>query len=76
MILYLIVSLVLPPEKGIKSFVPLKMRRRLASDLQSNLLSKPKPITPEIREFLKDIYQEDIQNLEKLLNLNLQQWLS
>ena len=62
--------------KTIKSFMPLEMRRQLFYNLRRKLLSKPEPISPEIRESLKNIYRQDIQNLEKLLNLNLQQWLS
>jgi hypothetical protein len=61
--------------KGIKLFMPLEIRRRLGTKLNNSLLSKPQPLTPEVRETLKTIYQEDILKLEKLINKELQQWL-
>lgn len=62
-------------KKSIKPLLPQKMRIKLESLLKSNLLSKPEPMTPEIRQTLQEMYREDILKLEKLIERDLQQWL-
>ncbi|MGL5943950.1 MAG: sulfotransferase family protein [Waterburya sp.] len=63
-------------QKSLKAMMPPKIRQKLISEVQSRLLSKPQPLTPEIRRQLKEIYQNDVYKLEQLINRNLQQWLN
>ncbi|MGL5796321.1 MAG: sulfotransferase family protein, partial [Waterburya sp.] len=60
-------------QKSLKAMMPPKIRQKLISEVQSRLLSKPQPLTPEIRRQLKEIYQNDVYKLEQLINRNLQQ---
>ena len=56
--------------------LPKKVRVQLESNIKSNLLSKPEPMTLETRKILQQMYREDILKLEPLIGKNLQQWLS
>lgn len=72
-------------QKTIKALLPIatveKLRssiqvQRIVNKLKSKNLERPK-IDPEVRRILtQEVYFDDIQKLEKLINKNLQHWLN
>ena len=64
------------PVKDIfKPLFPKDLRQRLVVSLQNFNLQKNAPLSPELHQQLSNLYRQDIQNLEKLINRDLSTWL-
>jgi hypothetical protein len=63
-----------PVKTAIKPLVPAAVRRRLVSDLQERVLSRP-PFPPEARRELVEAYREDVVRLQDLIGRDLSAWL-
>jgi hypothetical protein len=66
-----------PIKKILRPFVPPRLRQRITANLKNRVSSKlVKPVfPPEVRRELIDIYYEDIQRLQSLIDLDLSHWL-
>ena len=63
-------------KSNLKPLFPHKIRRNLY-DLVTRKTLKPKPeMDLATKEYLLDLYREDILNLQDLLNRDLSHWLS
>lgn len=59
-----------------KNLLPKQFRKKLSAQVQrSNLAAKPK-LKPETRAELLDLYREDIQRLQDLIDRDLSAWLN
>lgn len=59
----------------LKTVLPLEKRQKLRNRLVKGNISKEK-LDPETRAVLRDLYREDIQQLEALLDRDLSHWLA
>jgi hypothetical protein len=62
-----------PPEKLVKSLVPLPLRRAWASKA-IGMFTRPVPVDPQIHAQLKGYFAEDVRKLEGLLQRDLLCW--
>ena len=59
----------------LKPILPVEKRQKLKTNLIKKNISKAK-LAPEMRRQLVEIYREDIQHLQTLINRDLSSWLS
>ena len=64
-----------PLKSALKPFVPEAARLRLVTLMRNRNLSKPAPLSPEVRERLIGEFREDILRLEELIQRDLSGWL-
>ena len=58
----------------VKTLIPYKERRKVIEKIKMKNLQKPQ-IKPETREYLKNLYREDILKLQDLIKRDLSIWL-
>jgi len=58
----------------IKKVIPQEKRRKIIEKIKMRNLQKPQ-MKPETREYLKNLYREDILKLQGLIKRNLSSWL-
>lgn len=64
-----------PLKTTLKPFVPRGLRKRVVSNLRTQSLREPPPLSPEVRRELIEVYREDILNLQDLIQRDLSRWL-
>ncbi|MEJ7842586.1 MAG: sulfotransferase [Rubrobacter sp.] len=64
-----------PVKSAIKPFVPEAARLRLVTLMRNRNLSKPSPLSPEVRGRLVEEYREDVLRLQDLIQRDLSRWL-
>jgi len=60
---------------ALKSLLPSSVRRRVKASLPSSELTRPVPLSPEVRGALADVFRADVLQLERLLGRGLAHWL-
>ena len=58
----------------VKTLIPYKERRKVIEKIKMKNLQKPQ-MKPETREYLKNLYREDILKLQDLIKRDLSSWL-
>ena len=58
----------------VKSLIPYQERQRIIAKIKTKNLQKPQ-MKPETREYLKNLYREDILKLQDLIKRDLSNWL-
>ena len=58
----------------INPLIPRNLREKIIAIASQKLLKKPQ-MKPEIREYLKELYQEDVLKLQGLIKRDLTHWL-
>jgi hypothetical protein len=61
-------------KKGLRVIFPKSLRKRFRVFLEYFLKEKVKPINPETKKVLIDFFRNDVEKLEKLLNIDLKNW--
>ena len=61
-------------KKELRVIFPKKLRKRFRVFLEYFLKEKVKPIKPETKKELTSFFRNDVEKLEKLLNIDLQNW--
>ena len=61
-------------KKGLRVIFPKSLRKRFRVFLEYFLKEKVKPINPETKKMLIDFFRNDVEKLEKLLNIDLKNW--
>ena len=63
-----------PIKSVITPFIPRNLREKIIAIASQKLLKKPQ-MKPETREYLKELYQEDVLKLQGLIKKDLTHWL-
>ncbi len=63
-----------PIKSVITPFIPRNLREKIIAIASQKLLKKPQ-MKPETREYLKELYQEDVLKLQGLIKRDLTHWL-
>ena len=58
----------------VKTLIPQGGRRKIIEKIKMENLQKPQ-MKPETREYLKNLYREDILKLQDLIKRDLSSWL-
>ncbi|MBX6422897.1 sulfotransferase [Thermosulfurimonas sp. F29] len=66
--------IIFPIKFVLKSMLPRDTRQRLRNKFLQKILKKPQ-MKPETREYLKQLYKEDILKLQELIKRDLSHWL-
>jgi hypothetical protein len=63
---------------ALKIYLPWSLRRRLSKafdNLKTRNLVQPQAVQPEVRQHLVEVYREDIQKVQNLIQRDLSHWL-
>jgi len=64
-----------PIKSALKIFIPSSMRKSLYRELKTRNLGDKPALSPEAKAQLRELYREDISNLQELIGIDLSSWL-